>query len=63
MTSELQAAAAALPETETLRDKMAMAALTGIIAGVGGKSVQDISECAYEFADAMMTVRQKGGTV
>ncbi len=67
MTSEIQAAIDALPETETLRDEMAMAALPYFVARMpefnGDFMHEEIAECSYRMADAMMAARQKGGVV
>lgn len=47
-------------ETKTLRDEFAMAALTGIIAGLGQFSdFAHTAEAAYKMADAMMEARDK----
>lgn len=53
---------AVLPEYPTIRDQMAMAALTGLLArGVAGFDPQEIAYQAGKYADAMMAARQKGG--
>jgi hypothetical protein len=59
MTGELEAAAAALPETETLRDKYIMAALSGVIAANRTNATTTICELALYYADAMMEARKK----
>ena len=46
------------PETKTLRDEFAMAALTGMITA-DHEFTDRIAEEAYEIADAMMEARKK----
>lgn len=47
-------------EQKTLRDEMAMAALTGKLSNPDAfGSYQELSERAYNFADAMMEARKK----
>ena len=53
---------------ERLRDEFAMAALTGLLAGVGLDTIVSIGGLAHSFAlgaheiaDAMMAERRKGG--
>lgn len=45
-------------ERPTLRDKFAMAALTGLLAG-GATGMVDYAGCAYRHADAMLAARSK----
>lgn len=48
------------PETPTLIDQFAMAALTGFIAHYGYPTTdQQIAEGVYTLADAMMEARKK----
>lgn len=53
---------------ETLRDRFAMAALTGLVAGYLGRDPDDnyapneIAELVFEFADAMLAERAKSTT-
>lgn len=50
-----------LPEAETLRDRFAMAALTGLLAGRQRYSTvtrRERAENAYKYADAMMEARK-----
>jgi hypothetical protein len=46
------------PETKTLRDDFAMAALQGMLAAECDLA-RNIARCAYEYADAMMEARKK----
>ena len=46
------------PETKTLRDEFAMAALQGMLAAECDLA-RNIARCAYEYADAMMEARKK----
>ena len=48
------------PTEPTLRDKFAMAALTGILAGSPNKEIgpEDYAHDAYMFADAMIEARE-----
>ena len=43
---------------ESLRDRFAMAALSGNLGNLPIDN-KDIAECAYEIADAMMAAREK----
>ena len=50
------------PETKTLRDEFAMAALTGLLANAvddGSMGAEDWASDAYLFADKMMEARKK----
>ena len=47
-----------LSEAVTLRDKFAMAALTGIASRDGMSSADYMSRLAYELADAMLEARK-----
>ena len=56
--SELEAEIVRLKEAQpTLRDQFAMAAL----ATIGAMLSDDMAECAYEIADAMMEARNAKG--
>lgn len=63
MTYDAYGATGDEPARKTLRDEMAMAALTGWLAcwpagaGVGAESDKDIADAAYRMADAMMKAR------
>lgn len=50
------------PETPTLRDRFAMAALTGLIAGASYVAIApdpaSISRASYTYADAMLKARE-----
>ncbi len=50
---------------KTLRDEMALAALTGMLAGFGALRAPAIyfAQDCYTIADAMLAARQKGGAV
>jgi len=50
-----------LQERPTIRDQFAMAALSGIISKYGSMNCPSIALDAYDFADAMMRVREKNG--
>ncbi len=76
MTSELQAAANEIVASghKTLRDEMAMAAMSFVAPVLetfdvddGVKSLDDsvrvIATIAYKIADAMLAARQEGGAV
>ncbi|WP_312126514.1 hypothetical protein [Brevundimonas sp.] len=48
-----------LPDAETLRDRFAMAALTGLLAAHSHRvSTGEWAKAAYRFADAMMEARK-----
>ena len=47
------------PEQPTLRDRFAMAALTGLLANPG-ETGKDAAKRAYGFADAMLAARKDG---
>lgn len=52
------------PEQKTLRDEMAMAALTGFIASYANSRDPDpetAAKNAYKYADAMMEARKNNG--
>jgi len=44
---------------ETLRDRFAMAALTGLISMRNGMRMNDVAKVAYAYADAMLAERKK----
>jgi len=48
-----------MTETLTLRDKFAMAALTGLISRAPDFMFPDLSQKAYRFADAMLEARKE----
>ena len=43
----------------SLRDYFAAAALTGLVASKDPGSINEITECAYDYADAMLAERDK----
>jgi len=47
----------------TDRDKFAAAALTGLLAGPGGKTAEQWALHAYSLADAMIRERDRNGAV
>ena len=60
--SDTPPAVAPAPETKTLRDEAANAALTGLLAKAvddGSMGTEDWASDAYLFADAMMEARKK----
>lgn len=46
------------PNPETLRDRIAIAALQGILAFNASYDPKGISKTAYEYADAMLKARE-----
>lgn len=57
---ELERESASAPETITLREQFAMAALTGLISDPGTKYNADhLAKNAYDIADAMLAERER----
>lgn len=51
------------PETLTLRDQLAMAALQGLLAEGSChedlETYREVADCAYDYADAMLAARKQ----
>jgi hypothetical protein len=58
LISEVYVSDTPAPETKTLRDEFAMAALQGMLASEAAFD-RNMAEYAYEYADAMMEERKK----